>query len=68
MVLEKTLGYPLDFEEIIPVNSKRKQPFTGRTDTEAETIIIWPHDVKSQLTGKDCWERLRAREKEGGRG
>ena len=24
-----------------------------RTDTEAEAPIIWPPDVKSQLTGKD---------------
>ena len=25
----------------------------GRTDTQAETPILWPHDVKSQLIGKD---------------
>ena len=27
--------------------------FIGRTDTEAETPILWPPDVKSQLIGKD---------------
>ena len=27
--------------------------FIGRTDVEAETPILWPPDVKSQLTGKD---------------
>ena len=27
--------------------------FTGRTDTEAETPILWPPYVKSQLIGKD---------------
>ena len=27
--------------------------FIGRTDVEAETPILWPHDVKSGLTGKD---------------
>ena len=27
--------------------------FIGRTDAEAETPILWPPDVKSQLTGKD---------------
>ena len=27
--------------------------FTGRTDVEAETPILWPHDGKSQLIGKD---------------
>ena len=25
----------------------------GRTDVEAETPILWPFDVKSQLIGKD---------------
>ena len=27
--------------------------FTGRTDVEAETPILWPPDVKSWLIGKD---------------
>ena len=27
--------------------------FIGRTDAEAETPILWPPHVKSQLTGKD---------------
>ena len=27
--------------------------FTGRTDAEAETPILWPPDVKNWLTGKD---------------
>ena len=26
--------------------------FSGRTDAEAEAPILWPPDVKSQLTGK----------------
>ena len=26
---------------------------TGRTDVEAEAIIVWPPDVTSQLIGKD---------------
>ena len=26
--------------------------FTGRTDVEAETPILWPPDAKSELTGK----------------
>ena len=54
---------PLDYKEIIPVNSKRSQRwlFMGRTDAEAEAPILWPPDVKRQLIGKDwCWERLRA--------
>ena len=42
-------------KEIKPVNPKGNQPWIliGRTDTEAETPILWPPDVKSRLTGKD---------------
>ena len=55
VVLQKTLESPLDSKEIKPVNSKGTQPwlFIGRTDVEAETPILWPPDVKSQLIGKD---------------
>ena len=36
-------------------NSKGNQSriFIGRTFPEAEAPILWPPDVKSQLTGKD---------------
>ena len=39
----------LKTKEIKPVNSKGDQSwvFTGRTDVEAETLILWPPDVKS---------------------
>ena len=55
VVLEKTLERPLDCKEIQPVHPKGNQfwIFTGRTDAEAETLIIWPPDVKSWLIGKD---------------
>ena len=55
MVLEKTPESPLDSKEIKPVNPKGNQSwkFTGRTDAEAETLILWPSDVKSWLIGKD---------------
>ena len=54
-MLEKTLESPLDSIEIKPVNPKRNQPyiFIGRTDAEAESLILWPPDVKSQLIQKD---------------
>ena len=56
-----------------PVNSKGNQPgiFTGRTDAEAETPILWPPNAKNRLTGKDPdlgkiegkrrrgWQRMR---------
>jgi len=55
VVLEKTLGSPLDCKEITPINSKGNQPwiFFGRTDAEAETSILRPLDAKSWLIGKD---------------
>ena len=46
---------PLDSTEIKPVNPKGNQSwiFTGRTDAEAESPILWPPDGKSWLIGKD---------------
>ena len=54
-MLEKTLRSPLDCKEIRPVYLKGNQSwvFTGRTDVEAETPILWPPDAKSQLIRKD---------------
>ena len=53
VVLEKTLESPLDCKEIKPVNPKGNQHwmFIGRTD--AEVPILWSHDAKSRLIGKD---------------
>ena len=55
VVLEKTLESLLDCKEIKLVNSKGNQPwiFIERTDTEAETPILWPPDVKNWLIGED---------------
>ena len=54
VMFEKILESPLDCKEIKPVNPKENQPwiFIGRTDAEAEALILWPPDVKSQLLGK----------------
>ena len=40
---------------IKPINPKGNEPqiFIEKTDAEAGTPILWPSDVKSQLTGKD---------------
>ena len=40
---------PLDCKEIQPIHSKGNQSwvFTGRTDVEAETPILWPPHEKS---------------------
>ena len=55
MVLEKTPESPLDCKEIQQVHSKGDQSwvFIGRTDAEAETLVLWPPHVKSWLIGKD---------------
>ena len=52
---EKTLESPLDCKEIQPVHPKGNQSwmFTGRTDFEAETPILWPPDAKNWLIWKD---------------
>ena len=55
VILENTLESPLDCKEIQPVLPKGNQSwiFIGRTDTEAETPILWPPDAKNWLSGKD---------------
>ena len=52
-MLEKTLESTLDRKEIKSVNLKGNQPwiFIGRTDAEA--LVLWPPDAKSQLSGRD---------------
>ena len=71
VVLEKTLESPLDCKEIQPVHPKGNQSwmFIGRTDTKAETPILWPPDAKNWLIWKDPyagkdwrrrgWQRMR---------
>ena len=73
VVLEKTLENPLGCKEIQPVKPKGNHPwiFMGRTDTEAETPILWPSHAKSWLIRKDPnagrigsrrrrgWQRMR---------
>ena len=55
VVLEKTLESPLDCKEIQPVHPKGNQSwiFIGSTDTETETPILWPPNVKNRLIWKD---------------
>ena len=55
LVLDMTLEGPLGWKEIQPVNPKGDQSwmFIGRTDVEAETLILWPPDAKSWLIWKN---------------
>ena len=50
-MLEKTLESPLDCKEIQPVHPEGDQSsiFIGRTDSDAETPILWPPDAKNSV-------------------
>ena len=51
----RLLRVPWTARQIQPVHPKGNQSwmFTGRTDAETETPILWPPDAKSWLIGKD---------------
>jgi len=65
----KTLESPLDCKEIQPVHPKGDQSwvFIGRTDVEAESLILWPPDAKADslentlMRGKIEGRRRRGR-------
>ena len=67
VVLEKTLKSPLDCKEIQPVHPKGNQSwiFTGMTDAEAETPILWPLDAGNWLIGKDPYAGKDWRQEKG---
>jgi len=54
VVLEKSLESPLECKEIKPVNPKGNQTwiFTGSTDAEAETPILWPPERRTDSLEK----------------
>ena len=45
----QTLEIPMDSKEIQSVHPKGNQSwiFVGRTDAKAETLILWPPDIKN---------------------
>ena len=55
VVLEKSLESLMHCKEIQPVNPNGNQSwiFIGRTDAEAEIVILWLPDVKKWLIWKD---------------
>ena len=55
VVLGKTLESPLESKETKPMNTKENQSWLlfERTDVEAEAPILWSHDAKNELIGKD---------------
>ena len=72
VVLEKMPESFLDRKEIKPINLKGNLPriLVGRTDTEAETSVLWSSLCEQVTHWKSpwCWERLKAAGKEGIRG
>ena len=64
MLLEKTVESSLGCREIKAIYPKGNQPeiFIGRTDAEAETLILWPPDLTSQLIRKDSVARKDSRQ------
>ena len=50
-MLEKTLESPLECMEIQPIHPKGDQAWVliGRTDVEAEALILWLPDAKNCL-------------------
>ena len=68
VVLEKTLESPLDSKEIQSVNPEGNQPwiFIGRTDSDAESPIVWPPDVKANSLEKTLMlGRIESRRRKG---
>ena len=56
-MLEKSIESPLDCKEIQPIHPKGDQSwvFTGRTDAEAETPVLWPpHGKQMGRYSKQC--------------
>ena len=57
VVLEKILESSLNCKEINPTTPSPKGDqswvFIGRTDAKAETLVLWPPDVKNWLIWKD---------------
>ena len=56
-VLEKTLESHLDSKDIKPVHNKGNQSWIliGRTNAEAEALILWPPDVTEQQIQRTIW-------------
>ena len=68
VMLEKTLESPLDCKEIQSVHPKGDESlmFIGRSDVEAETLILWPPDAKNWLIWKDSVPGKNWRQEEKG--
>ena len=66
MVLEKTHESLLDSKVIDPANPKENQPWILIARTDAEALMFWPPEAKSQPVGKDPDAGKDWRQKKGG--
>ena len=66
VVLEKTLESLLYYKEIKVVNPKGNQSWTFTERNDAEALILWPWAKSLKRTW--CWQRLKARGEQDGRG
>ena len=53
VVLEKTLETSLDSKESKSVSPKGNEPWIFIRGNDSEALMLWPPDVKGQLSGKD---------------
>ena len=68
VVLEKSLESPLDSKiELVHPKGNQSWIFTGRTDAEAETPILWAPDAKNWFIWKDPDDGKDWRQEEKGR-
>ena len=69
MVLQKTLHSPLESKEIKPVNLKGNQSWIdleglfGRTDAEAEALMLWPPDGNTWLEKTPMLGKIEGRKR-----
>ena len=69
VVLEKTLESPLDCKEIQPINLKGNQSWIFWCwSWNSKTLAIRCQELLTHWKRPWCWERLKAKEEEGGRG
>ena len=67
-MLENAIESPLNCKELQPVNTKVNQSwiFIGRTEAEAEALILWLYDAKRWFIRKDPDARKHWRQEEKG--
>ena len=64
MVLEKTLGIPLDYKEIQPVHSKGDKSWVFQGLMLKLKLQYFGYLMRSDFLKRPwCWERLRRKEK-----